>query len=306
LSTPESIARSATPIVRLSRFGEGALVFAKAEHLQPSGSIFDRIASPIVHEHGHRLEHARVGLVAGSGSLALAFASALAGWKGSSEGERGEVALVVVVPESTLTEHRILLEKHGVTIVPSSAAHGFAAVDAIAHQEVERRRAVLLYAPSKKDDARSIYEATVGAEIAQALTAKSELVDVERIVVPYGSGALLEGIARAVRAAGSAAKVVGAIAAHEKEPTRQDGVLREDDPRPSDVEVEVVTDKEAFAARMSLAKKEGFLVGLSSAGALAVALRRAKSHRRAELALSIDCGDRYFSVDHHFSSRDGI
>jgi cysteine synthase A len=300
---PQEGLRSSIPLVRLSRFARGALVFAKGEHLHPTGSLFDRIAPAAFNKYGSDLERAGVGVVGGSGSLSLAFAAAHAAWRASDPKIRKGVRLLVVCPESTLLEHRILLEKHGVSLVFSDGARGFAGINEVAHREVERSKGVLLYAPSRNEDARRIYRETIGAELVRAIGDSAELRTTDAVVVPYGSGALLHGLGDALTDAQIAVALIGTVAAKSNGSTRQDGVVRDGDVRHVErgIELHPVRDEDAFSTRMELARTEGILVGLSSAAAVHIAASRARrSTDRAQIAVTIDCGDRYFSVDHHF------
>src|SRR5262249_37317191 len=126
-------------------------------------------------------------------------------------------------------EHRILLEKHGVTVVLTDPARGFWGIDDRASAEVEQTKGVLLHAPSRNEDALRIFCETIGAELAAAIREHAELQAVETIVAPLGSGALLRGVGSALADAGIEVALVGTIAAKRFEPTRQDGVAREDD-----------------------------------------------------------------------------
>src|SRR5689334_21763157 len=101
-----------TPLVRLGRFLADGTVYLKAEHLQPTGSIYDRIAGAILEARTRTLAPGSVVVVAGSGSLALSFAAHAA---------RFGVELVAVFPASTLPEHKKLLEGHKVGVVYSDA-----------------------------------------------------------------------------------------------------------------------------------------------------------------------------------------
>jgi cysteine synthase len=297
---PREGADFSTPLVRLDRFSVPGRVLAKAEHLRPTGSIYDRVAGPVINKYGSDLERAKVGVVAGSGSLGLAFAGAHAAWCTGS-GREG-IGLVVVCPASTLLEHRILLEAHGVELVLSDPALGTHGVDARAHEETAKRRGVILHAPSNNADAIRLFEETLGCELVDLIRSDDALKATEAIVAPLGPDGLADGIRNAIESAGLEVRVVGTIAKG-SEPTRQDGVLCESEAVNVswDGDRVPVSDEDAFLARMELARKEGLLVGLSSAAALLVARQRAQHDAaRPRIAITIDCGDRYFSVDHYF------
>src|SRR5687768_16091272 len=91
-----------TPLIRLARFSPHCALWAKAEFLHPSGSAYDRIALPILRKID------RPAIVAGSGSVCLAFSRAAA---------LLDRQLTVVCPQSTIPEHLTLLAQHTARLV---------------------------------------------------------------------------------------------------------------------------------------------------------------------------------------------
>jgi cysteine synthase A len=67
-------------------------------------------------------------------------------------------------------------------------------------------------------------------------------------------------------------------------------------------EVATVSDEEAWAMKLRLAREEGILVGTSSGAAAAVALRIARELGPGKLVATIfpDTGERYFSMAEWF------
>src|SRR5258706_8565691 len=139
-----------TPLVRLSRFAPNGAVFVKAEHLQPNGSVFDRVARSLLEERVGELGRNGVAIVAGSGSLCLSFAA---------EASRFPIELVCVCPASTLPEHRKLLASHRVTVVLSDASLGLRGAHARALEEQVSRQGVLLPSPLESDAVARVFEA---------------------------------------------------------------------------------------------------------------------------------------------------
>src|SRR5262245_38833805 len=89
-----------TPLVRLERSGAAFDVLAKCEHLNPGGSIKDRIALAIV-EDAERRGHLRIGATlieatAGNTGVGLALVAAARGYR-----------LVCVLPEKMSLDKRV-------------------------------------------------------------------------------------------------------------------------------------------------------------------------------------------------------
>lgn len=285
-------AHASTPLVRLQRFSPTRPVYAKLEHLLLTGGAFDRVASSRVEKTRAELEAKGTAVIAGSGSVCLAFAAALA---------RVKTKLIAVCPKSMLPEHRLLLALHPLELVLSDAEQGLDGAHARAKQEVERSGGALLYSPLEETGIAELFETTIGRDLAAQLAGQKEVV----LVAPLGSRALLSGVARALSQSGIRARTVATvatIAAKATSPSRQDDLFTADAaPDLPDTPRVIVDDRTALAARSEAARTEGLLVGLSSAGALAVA--RDQSGGGATVAIIVDAGDRYFSVDREAAAR---
>ena len=101
-----------TPLVRLRSIGRGlrAPILAKCEHLNPSGSVKDRIALAIV-DDAERRGVVRPGATlieatAGNTGLGLALVAAVRGYK-----------LVCVMPEKMSPDKRTALAALGATVI---------------------------------------------------------------------------------------------------------------------------------------------------------------------------------------------
>src|SRR5438132_13912437 len=122
-----------TPLVRLDRVGAGLRVpvYGKCEHLNPGGSVKDRIAVAIL-EHEERAGNLRPGATlveatAGNTGVGLALVAALRGYR-----------LVCVMPEKMSHDKRNALASLGARIVmtPNAPPH-----DSNNFQNVARRMA---------------------------------------------------------------------------------------------------------------------------------------------------------------------
>lgn len=253
------------PIIELQRLAPSQGLWVIAEHLHPSGSIYDRIAGPMLEGH----DAARPAVVAGSGSLCLAFARAAA--------QRG-VSLVAVCPKRTLAEHLLLLRQHDLTLHTSEGG---------LYQTHELARTLgdgaLVYSPAQTGDAAAHFAKSVGADL------KAVKARIDRVVLPLGAAALAEGLALALK--DDEIRIEGTCAPAESE---QDDVASLSEVAFLSLANKIeVSDADAHRARSALAQKEGLLVGLGSAAAVAWALERPAR----TLVVLTEAGDRYFSRD---------
>lgn len=284
-------ARSSTPLVELGRFSPSPRrVFAKLEHLLLTGGIFDRVASAQVDRLRSELESKTTTVIAGSGSTCLAFAAALA---------RVKTKVVAVCPQAMLPEHRLLLRMHKLELVLADG--GLDAAAERATEEAARRGGVVLYSPRQERDVAELFEQSTGADLARQLSAVDlGLSRSLNLVVPLGSAALIAGVSRALEAAGVRVRVLATVAPAAAKHASQDDVFTADlAPELKAVERAVVEDQAALQVRAEAARVEGLLVGLSSAAALRVA--REHASEGVSVALIVDAGDRYFSVDRQSS-----
>lgn len=292
-----SLARS-TPLVRLARFAPEGELYLIAEHLQPTGSVYDRIAAPMLDARRAELGPGAVAVVAGSGSTCLAFAAAAAPLA---------IELVLVCPASTLPEHLALLAMHRATLVTSDPALGLLGAHERAEEVCVERGGILVYSPGAPVEAESVYEASLGRAVSPGVRRVAGGRAVE-LLVPRGSGALLRGLARALAAAGVEARSYGTVIPDRAlGDTRQDGVVTHGQARRLEPGAYIeVTDVEAYTARAEAARSEGVLVGMSTAGALhAARLRAGSAAASVAVVCAVDAGDRYFSTDRRFGARGG-
>lgn len=259
-----------TPLVRLAALIPGRVLYAKVEQMLPTGSAYDRIAGPLLDAE----PKADPAVVAGSGSLCLAFAAAAA--------RRGR-AVTLFCPDSTLYEHRKLLEEYPFAVVLSPGGlEG-------AHQAAVASGGTLVHGPLAPEAAARCFERTLGAELVADLSGAALEPDV--VLAPWGSGALLSGVSAALRARWPALRTVPVCSA---DTGAIDGVVPPDGV-PGSV---AVSAAEAFAWRRLLATREGLLTGYGAAAAVAAAARLLEGGERSlPLVILVDAGDRYFSRD---------
>lgn len=273
---------AATPLVRLARVAQpGAELWAKAEFLNPGGSVKDRPALSMVlaaeREGVLRAGATLVEATSGNTGISLAMIAAVRGYR-----------CVLVMPEDMSMERRYILRAYGAEIVLTPAQEGMSGAVGRALEILQQTPGS--YMPSQFENsanpashelgtAREIIEQTDGQMVA--------------FVTGVGTGGTITGVARALRAELKEKVRIVAV-----EPAAS-AVLSGKPPGmhgiqglgagfvPSIVDRslfdQVVTVSDVAAERMArrLAREEGLLVGPSSG---------ANVHAAAEVAASLGSG----------------
>ena len=279
-----------TPLVALQRIGRDLprAVLVKCEHLNPGGSVKDRLARAIVDDAEARAQLPPGGTIveatAGNTGMGLALVAAVRGY-----------SLVCVLPEKMSIDKRVALADLGArVIVTPNAPPGH--VDNF--REVARALAATegwFLADQFDNPANArVHLETTGPEIlAQCGGALGAFV------AGAGTGGTITGVARYLAEAAPRARIVladpvgsalGDIVEHgaprAEGPYLVEGIGASKpgtafDPRVVH-RVERVSDDESFAMARRLQREEGLLVGGSAGTAVVAALRIAA---RTELAL---------------------
>lgn len=292
-----------TPLIRITDDGPG-IIWAKCEHMNPGGSVKDRICLAM-------LERARIeakiepGSVvveptSGNTGIGLALVSAIEGYN-----------LELTMPESMSLERRQLLEAYGAKIhfTPSEKVMD-GAVEA-AERIAKEKNAFVPQQFDNPENPRVHYEETA-TEILSALPDKK----IATFVSAVGTGGTLTGAGRKLREHFPEMAIIAV------EPTSSP-VLAGGQPGPSKIQginagfvpanydaslvtkVEHVSDDEAYDEKQRLASTQGLLVGMSAAANIVAARRHARLAGAGECVVTILCdtGERYFSLDEHFHNR---
>jgi cysteine synthase len=292
-----------TPLVPLARLARGlpVPVLAKCEHLNPGGSVKDRLALAIVDDAERRGLIAPgatlIEATAGNTGLGLAMVAAVRGYR-----------LVCVMPEKMSHDKRAALRAAGAEVVMTRNAPP---TDPDNFQNVARRLAAergwFLTDQFNNPANPRIHEETTGPEIlAQAGG------EVGAFVAGAGTGGTITGVGRFLKARVPGVRVVladplgsalaGWVRTGEVGPDGSYQVEGIGSSKPPGVldravidEAEEIGDDESFATTQRLWREEGLYVGGSAGTAVAAALRVAARGIGPVIALLPDAWDRYRS-----------
>lgn len=294
-----------TPLVPLARVAKGlrAPVLAKCEHMNPGGSVKDRIALAIVADAEARGLLAPGGTLieatAGNTGIGLALVAAVRGYR-----------LVCVMPEKMSEDKRSALRSLGAEVIitrnaPPSDPDNF---QNVARRLAEERGYFLTDQFRNAANARA-HEQGTGPEILEQAGGR-----VGAFVAGAGTGGTISGVGRFLKARVPGVRVVLADPVGSRiAGLVRDGVLGPDgsyqvegigsSEPPAVLDVSVideaceVSDEESFATAKRLMREEGLLVGGSAGTAVAAALRIAARAARADpvVVLLPDGWDRYRS-----------
>jgi cysteine synthase A len=296
----------ATGAVRLRRIpaAGGAAVWAKLEQQNPGGSVKDRIAEAMLDAavaDGLLGPGATVvEPTSGNTGIGLALACAARGYR-----------LVLTMPESMSLERRALLRAYGATLVLTPEAEQLDGAIRRAREIVAATPGAFM--PGQFDNPANprVHERTTAREILDAFPR------IDAFVAGVGTGGTITGVGRALRRAGPGVHTARVIAVEpdtcatlsrgERGPTKIQGLAAGFVPANYDAsvvdEVRTVGDREAWTAKVRLAREEGLLVGISSGAAVHVACAVAAALPPEAVVVTVlpDTGERYFSLDMYFS-----
>jgi cysteine synthase B len=283
-----------TPLVRLQRLpGEanarrGNVILAKLEGDNPAGSVKDRPAISMVRraeERGTiRKGDVLIEPTSGNTGIALAMAAAIRGFR-----------MILIMPEHLSVERRQTMRAFGAEIVLTPQAGGMEGARDLAEKMVREGKGVMLDQFANPDNPLAHYE-TTGPEIWRDTGGK-----ITHFVSSMGTTGTIMGCSRYFKEKNAKIQVVGC----QPEEGAQIPGIRQwpvaylpkiyDRARVDRLEYVGQADAEDMTRR--LAREEGIFAGISSGGAVAVALRVAQELNNAVIVTIIcDRGDRYLST----------
>jgi cysteine synthase B len=286
-----------TPLLRLRLLdrdlGDGVKVFAKAEHLNPGGSVKDRAALAMIQE-GERSGKLKPGMTildATSGNTGIAYAMI-----GASRGYRVKICL----PKNASRQRKAILRRFGAEIIETDAMLSTDGAQLIAREIFAADRDNYFYPDQYNNHANWLahYE-TTAAEIWEQTNGR-----VTHFVTGLGTSGTFVGVTRRLRELNPNLK---AIAVQPESPLHGLEGLKHMPSAltPGIFDESLVTEtlevatEDALLMTGRLAREEGLLVGPSSGANVFAAWRLAASLQGPALVVTVLCdgGERYSSED---------
>ena len=287
-----------TPLLRLrlldAALERGVQVFAKAEHLNPGGSVKDRAALSMILE-GERTGRLRPGMTildATSGNTGIAYAMI-----GASRGYRVKVCL----PKNAGVARKRILKSYGVEIVETDPLLATDGAQLIAREIFAGDPEKYFYPDQYNNDANWLahYETTAN-EIWEQTGGQ-----VTHFVTGLGTSGTFVGV---VRRLGELNPSLKAVAVQPESPlhgleglkhmatAKTPGIFDES----LVAETLEVATEDAILMTRRLAREEGLLVGPSSGANVVAAWRLAVSLSRPAVVVTVLCdgGERYLTTNH--------
>jgi cysteine synthase B len=278
-----------TPLLRL-RFSETEVpLFAKAEHLNPGGSVKDRAALSMIleGERSCKLKPGMTILDATSGNTGIAYAMI-----GASRGYPVKVCL----PQNASNKRKQILRHYGVEIVETDPMLSTDGAQLIAREIVAAEPGKYFYPDQYNNDANWLahYE-TTAAEIWEQTSGR-----ITHFITGLGTSGTFVGVVRRLRELNPALR---AIAVQPESPLHgleglkhmataiTPGIF---DPSLVSQTLAVATE-DALLMTQRLAREEGLFVGPSSGANVLAAWRLAATLRPPSVVVTVLCdgGDRY-------------
>lgn len=280
-----------TPLVEISSLiiKKGVRILLKLEGNNPGGSVKDRAAYNMIAEAIKRKNIKKgdylVEATSGNTGIALALMAKVLG-----------VNMVLVMPENATEERVKTMKSYGAEVILTCANEGIEGSRDKALELRYKKGYFMLNQFENNDNWKAHYKST-GPEIWNDTEG-----EVTHFVSAMGTTGTIMGVSTYLKEQNSNIKIVGA---QPKEGSRIPGIRRWSpeylpkiyDRKKVDKIVEV-SREEATKMTRKLAKEEGIMAGMSSGGALHVALEVAKTiDKGVVVAIVCDRGDRYLSSE---------
>ena len=283
-----------TPLVALQRIEaaenakRGNVILGKLEGNNPAGSVKDRPALSMIKRAEERGEikpgDTLVEATSGNTGIALAMAAAIRGYR-----------MVLIMPEDLSVERAQTMKAFGAELLLTPKSGGMEYARDLAEQMQAQGKGRVLDQFANPDNSRIHYE-TTGPEIWEDTKGR-----ITHFVSAMGTTGTITGVSHFLKEKNPAIQIIGAqpdegsrIPGIRKWP--QEYLPRIYEPSRVDQTVNVSQDNAEEMCRR-LAREEGIFAGISSAGALWVALQIAKTVENATIVFVVcDRGDRYLST----------
>ncbi len=279
-----------TPLVRLKRLpGETTnVILCKLEGDNPAGSVKDRPALSMIKraEERGRIKpgDTLIEPTSGNTGIALAMVAAMRGYR-----------MVLIMPEHLSAERRQTMRAYGAEIILTPKEGGMEAARDLADRMIAEGKGVMLDQFANPDNPRSHYEGT-GPELWRDTGGR-----ITHFVSSMGTTGTIMGAGRFLREQNPKIQIIGC---QPTEGSQIPGIRKWAeaylpkiyDPKGVD-RLEYVSQADAEEMTRQLARVEGIFAGISSGGAVHVALRISRELTNATIvAIICDRGDRYLST----------
>ena len=288
-----------TPLIRLRAASAktNCDIYAKAEHMNPGGSIKDRIARHIILEAERRGElkpdSTIMEVTSGNTGIALSMVGAMRGYK-----------VVIVMPRTVSEERRRMVESFGAELWLLDEINDIRSAIRETEALAATRDDIFLPRQFASLDNIEAHSQSTGPEILRQLDGK-----LDAFVMGVGTGGTVMGVGRALRKAKSAARIVAvepdesAVMSGESRGCHgiqglADGFIP---PLVNLAEIDQVVrikTAEAIDASRQLSREEGLLVGISSGANVLASIQVARELGPGHTIVTVlpDRGERYLSL----------
>lgn len=288
-----------TPVVKLNNIvpTNAADIYVKLEFFNPGSSVKDRIAMAMIEKAEQdgllKKGDTLVEPTSGNTGIGLALVASAKGYKA-----------VLVMPDTMSIERRKIMQAYGAELLLTPGSEGMKGAIAKAKELSEQPG---YYLPSQFENPANpeIHAKTTGLEIEDAF----KDVGLDAFISGVGTGGTITGVGKVLKKAFPTIEIVAV------EPT-ESPVLEGGSPGPHKIqgigagfvpdtldtkiynEVIDVSSDDALVTAREVARKEGFLVGISSGAAIYAAIQVAKKLGSGKKVLAIvpDNGERYLST----------
>jgi cysteine synthase B len=282
-----------TPLVRIQRLDANAeknrnVILAKLEGNNPAGSVKDRPAMSMI-RHAEKRGQIKPGdtliePTSGNTGIALAMAAAIRGYR-----------MILLMPEHLSAERRQTMRAFGAEIVLTPQKGGMEGARDLAEKMVRDGKGTMLDQFANPDNPLIHYE-TTGPEIWRDTEGK-----VTHFVSSMGTTGTIMGCSRFLKEKNPKIQIIGC---QPEEGSQIPGIRKWPEaylPKIFDKSrvdrTESVGQGEAEEMTRRLAREEGIFAGISSGGAMHVALRISQQVRNAVIVTIVcDRGDRYLTT----------
>jgi cysteine synthase A len=295
-----------TPLVRLNKVSDGAIILAKVESQNPAMSVKCRIGASMI-EAAEKDGTLKVGMTiveptSGNTGIALAFVAAAKGY-----------GLILTMPNSMSLERRQVVTALGAKIILTEGAKGIPAAIAKAQAIVDADPAKHIMLQQFQNPANpAIHQQTTGPEIWNDTDG-----EVDILVAGVGTGGTISGVSRYIKQ--TQGKAIQSIAVEPTSSSQITNTLRGEQPShaphkiqgigagfiPQNLDLslvdscEQISNEDAMSYAHRLMREEGILVGISSGAAVAAAVRVSKYPKNAGKTIVVilpDSAERYLTT----------